>query len=423
MQPANLAANVAANAPANPAANAPTNAPANAAGNAANNAANAANIQGDPAPNPRCNTGAQPPPIQADRAEGSRRHCIRDEVETARRANYDREHRVLDALNANNPIQASDLQIMHDQELLRRTEYDQDNGPPDDLYVIPADHAPSASPGAVNNFPAFSRRLRTIRYPKDFKPSIEKYDGRSDPSIWLKTYSIAARASGGNEDHMAGYFPLVMGKAPLLWLDNLPAECITSWATLSRLFTTNYQATYNRPGNTHHLARVRMRSDETLREYTNRYFENRNTLAGVKDDDVITYYKKGITNIKLFQKIHEANAKTIGDLMAYVDKLVDTQDAVMHDFNGEDHDDRGTRSRKRSGEAYVTDPPRPSTFLEGDFNMVMDDQCQFHCDAKHTMREYEQLKHALRVPSTSKKTRSNSNDDRSGGQRFDNRNR
>jgi hypothetical protein len=47
----------------------------------------------------------------------------------------------------------------------------------------------------------------------------------------------------------------------------------------------------------------------------------------------------------------------------------------MHDFNGEDHNDRGTRSHKRSGEAYVTDPPRPSTFLEDDFNMVMDDQC------------------------------------------------
>jgi hypothetical protein len=79
-----------------------------------------------------------------------------------------------------------------------------------------------------------------------------------------------------------------------------------------------------------------MRSDETLCEYTNRYFENRNTLVGVKDNDVITYYKKGITNIKLFEKIHEADAKTIGDLMAYVDKLVDTQDTVMHDFNRED---------------------------------------------------------------------------------------
>jgi hypothetical protein len=96
-------------------------------------------------------------------------------------------------------------------------------------------HAPSARLGAVNNFPTFSRHLRTIRYPKDFKPA-----GHFDPSIWLKMYSIATRASGGNEYHMAGYFPLVMGKAPLLWLDNLLAECITSWATLSRLFTTKY---------------------------------------------------------------------------------------------------------------------------------------------------------------------------------------
>jgi hypothetical protein len=312
---------------------------------------------------------------------------------------------------------------MHDHELLRRAHYDEeDNGPPDDLYVIPAAYAPSASPGAVNNFPAFSRCLRTIRYPKDFKPAIEKYDGRSDPSIWLKMYNIAARTSGGNEDHMAGYIPLVMGKAPLLWLNNLPTECITSWATLSCLFTTNYQETYNHPGSTYHLDRVQKRRDEILCEYTNRYFKNRNTLAGVKDEEIITYYKKGITNIKLFKKIHEADAHTIANLMAYVDKLVDTQDAAMHDFSGEDRDDSGNRSRKRSGETYMTDPPRPSTFLEGDFNMVMDEQCQFHRDAKHTTRECEQLKGALELSSDSKKTKSSNNDDWNGDQRFDNRN-
>jgi hypothetical protein len=128
---------------------------------------------------------------------------------------------------------------MHDQELLRRAQYDPDNSPLDDLYVILAAYALSASPRVINNFPSFSRRIRMIRYSKDFKPAIEKYDGRSDPSTWLKMY-----------------FPLVMGKVRLLWLDNLLAECITSWATLLRLFTTNYQAAYNQPGNTHHLARV-----------------------------------------------------------------------------------------------------------------------------------------------------------------------
>jgi hypothetical protein len=119
MQPGNPAANAAA--PANPAANAPRNALANATGYAANNAADAANIQGNPPLNPRCNAGTQPPLVQADCAEGSRRHRIRDEVEIAQRANYDREHGVPDPLDANNPIQATDLWIMHYQQLLATT--------------------------------------------------------------------------------------------------------------------------------------------------------------------------------------------------------------------------------------------------------------------------------------------------------------
>jgi hypothetical protein len=113
-QPVNPAANAAANAPANPAANAPANDSANAAGNVVNNAANAANVQANIAPNPRHNAGAQPPLVQTNHAEGSQRHRIRDEVDIARHANYDREHEVPDTLDANNPIHATDLRIMHD---------------------------------------------------------------------------------------------------------------------------------------------------------------------------------------------------------------------------------------------------------------------------------------------------------------------
>jgi hypothetical protein len=129
MQPANPAANAAANAPANTAVN--------AAGNIINNAANAANTQANATANPRQNTEAQPPLVKANHAEGSQRRCIRDELEIARRANYDCDHGVPDALDANNPIQATELWNMHDQELLQCAQCDQENGPPDDLYVIP----------------------------------------------------------------------------------------------------------------------------------------------------------------------------------------------------------------------------------------------------------------------------------------------
>jgi hypothetical protein len=101
VQPVNPTADVAANSPANPVANAPANALANATGNIANNAANAANISRNVVANPTQNAGAQPPLVQVNQAQGSQRQRIRDEVEIARCANYDREHGVPDALDAN----------------------------------------------------------------------------------------------------------------------------------------------------------------------------------------------------------------------------------------------------------------------------------------------------------------------------------
>jgi hypothetical protein len=118
VQPVNPVANAAANALANPVTNTLANAPVNAAGNVANNAANAANIQGNIVASPEQNAGAQPFPVQVNQVQGSQHQRIRDEVEIARHANYDREHKVPDALNSNNPVQAADLRHLHYQELL-----------------------------------------------------------------------------------------------------------------------------------------------------------------------------------------------------------------------------------------------------------------------------------------------------------------
>lgn len=182
------------------------------------------------------------------------------------------------------------------------------HGIPPNTYVPPRGPPTAAADGlenlTINNFLALSERLRLIQYLENFKPAITKYDGCSDPNIWLRTYAITTRVAGGSYDHMAAYYPLVMGKGPLLWLDNLPTRSINYWAALSRRLTSNFQATYSRPSNTHHLGRVTMRPKETLQDYTDWFFENHNKLDRVKDDQVIDYYKKGIKDLKLFDKIH-----------------------------------------------------------------------------------------------------------------------
>jgi hypothetical protein len=38
---------------------------------------------------------------------------------------------------------------------------------------------------AITAFPALAPRLWSVAYPGNFKPNIQKYDGCSNPNIWL----------------------------------------------------------------------------------------------------------------------------------------------------------------------------------------------------------------------------------------------
>jgi hypothetical protein len=188
---------------------------------------------------------------------------------------------------------------------------------------------------AITTFLALASHLRSVAYPNNFKPNIQKYAGRSDPNIWLSTYYVAVKAAGSKFDHMAAYFPLVMGDTPSHWFNNLSAGSVTSWADLSQAFTSNFQVTHNRPGNAFNLGRVTMKPDEQLQDYTNRFFENRNSCVGVRNDQVVDSYKKGLRDRKVFEKIHESGATKVMPLMEVVNKLIDIEEALVNQL---DHD-------------------------------------------------------------------------------------
>jgi hypothetical protein len=247
----------------------------------------------------------------------------------------------------------------HDIENRWRAQYEADYGHPEGSVPNPDCHPRSqimattqddvaAQVGdndddmVITAFPALAPRLRSVAYPDKFKPNIQKYDGRSDPNIWLPTYYDTIKEAGGNFDHMSAYFPLVMGDAPSLWLNNLPVGSITSWADLSQSFTSNFQATYNHPGNAFNLGRVTMKADERLQHCTNRFFEDRNTCVGVRDDQAVNSYKKGLRDRKVFEKIHESGATKVTPLMEVVNKLIDTEEALVNQFDHDGKQDVGT---------------------------------------------------------------------------------
>jgi hypothetical protein len=180
-----------------------------------------------------------------------------------------------------------------------------------------------------------------------------------------------------------------------------------SWADLSHAFTSNFQAAYNRPGNAFNLRRVTMKPGERLRDYTNRFFENRNTCVGVRDDQVIDSYKKGLRDRKVFEKIHESGATKVAPVMEVVNKLVNTEEALVNQFDHDSKQDAGTSGAvgdssskfcKRPSKVLAADGCRPSTFNVEEFNTVLDSPCTFHEGGTHTVRECQQFKRAFRVP-------------------------
>ena len=56
---------------------------------------------------------------------------------------------------------------------------------------------------------------------------IEKFDGESDPKTWLRTYTITVRATNGNNDIMAAYFPMMMSRQAQNCLESLPTSSIS----------------------------------------------------------------------------------------------------------------------------------------------------------------------------------------------------
>jgi hypothetical protein len=158
-----------------------------------------------------------------------------------------------------------------------------------------------------------------------------------------------------------------------------------------------------------------MKPGERIRDYTNWFFENCNTCIGVRDDQVVDSYKIALRYRKVFEKIHESGATKVAPLMEVVNKLIDTEEALVNQFDHDGKQDAGTSGAagdsslkfcKRPSEVLVADGRQPSTFNVEEFNMVLDSPCTFHEGGTHIVRECQQFKRVFRAPEDPKRPRS-----------------
>jgi hypothetical protein len=93
-------------------------------------------------------------------------------------------------------------------------------------YDSDEDRSPTPEPPGNH---VFSREIRTAAFPQRFgqPTTIVKYNGETDPRVWLNDYRLGCQLGGAISDEVIiRNFPLHLADSARTWLEHLPASQI-----------------------------------------------------------------------------------------------------------------------------------------------------------------------------------------------------
>lgn len=93
---------------------------------------------------------------------------------------------------------------------------------------------------------------------------------------------------------MCRIFPSSLGEVALRWFDRLEHRSIYFWRELSREFTTCFITNTRKPKEVDSLMALTMKSGETLKSYSPRYWEMYNEIDRYGEDLAIRQFSFGL---------------------------------------------------------------------------------------------------------------------------------
>jgi hypothetical protein len=83
----------------------------------------------------------------------------------------------------------------------------------------------------------------------------------------------------------------------------LPHESVTSWKDLCHQFIANFMPTYERPTTKNDLKAVHQYKGKMLRQYIQHFSEMRNKIPGISNEEIISAFSTGVSDIKMREKL------------------------------------------------------------------------------------------------------------------------
>jgi hypothetical protein len=291
-------------------------------------------------------------------------------------------------------------------------------------YDSREDRSPMPEPPGTR---VFSREIHTASFPQRFcqPTSIDKYNGETDPRVWLNDYRLACQLGGATTDEVIiRNLPLHLADSARTWLEHLPASQIHNWDDLVHTFVGNFQGTYVRPGNSWDLRTCTQKPGESLRDFIRHFSKRCTELPSVAQSEIVHAFLKGTTCRDLVRELGRSPPVDSNELFDIVTSFASGEEAVGAIFDGnkgkraDDAPAEGSKSKdpqqkhKRgkkgkkprreardddSDEALAVDParrgPRPAPQGPGVFDDMLKKPCPYHkMPVNHTLERCDMLK-------------------------------
>ncbi|GFZ15658.1 hypothetical protein Acr_25g0000670 [Actinidia rufa] len=155
----------------------------------------------------------------------------------------------------------------------------------------------------------FSREIEGMDPPEKFvPPRFTLYDGKSDPRSHVSHVRQMMALWNHMDALMCKVFPSSLGDLGLKWFDKLPPGSIENFYQLTESFVAQFVINTKAPKAVSSLLTLKKGRNESIRNYSKRYWETYNEIEECSEEMAVASYKLGLESEKTKGKLRRGEA-------------------------------------------------------------------------------------------------------------------
>ncbi|XP_065620678.1 uncharacterized protein LOC136063757 [Quercus suber] len=177
----------------------------------------------------------------------------------------------------------------------------------------------------------FTRRIDEAELPRRFQqPTFVVYNGKTDPVEHVSQFNQRMAVHSKNEALMCKVFPSSLGPVAMRWFNGLRTNFVDSYRQLTQAFGSRFVTNSRPPQPMSALLSLTMRDNETLKAYSDKYWEIYNELDGKYDDVAINTFKNRLPmGHGLRKSLIGKTATSVRQLMDRIDKYKRVEEYLL----------------------------------------------------------------------------------------------